>query len=67
MFVCSTYCGSASNHTVISCLVSDLDGKKHPGFRPSYFGRRTANCARASSLAEQKFAGSKKCHDSTST
>ena len=31
------------------------------------FGRRTENFARASSLAEQKFAGSLKCHDSTST
>ena len=30
-------------------------------------GRRTANFARASSLAEQKFAGGLKYHDSTST
>ena len=35
--------------------------------RPSYLGRRTANFARASSLAEQNFAGGLKCHDSTST
>ena len=35
-------------------------------FRRSYLGRRTANFIRASSLAEQKFARSLKCHDSTS-
>ena len=57
MFVCSTYCRSAYNHAVASYLVSDLDGKRRPGFRPSYLGRRTASFARASSLAEQKFAG----------
>ena len=57
MFVCSTYCRSAYNHTVASYLVSDLDGKRRPGFRPSYLGRRTVSFARASSLAEQKFAG----------
>ena len=35
--------------------------------RPSYLGRRMANFARAASPAEQTFAGSLKCHDSTST
>ena len=35
--------------------------------RSSYLGRRTANFARASSIAEQKFAGGLKYHDSTST
>ena len=48
------------------CKANQKNGTYMELTRPSYLGQRMASFARAPSLAEHKFAGVLKCHDSTS-